>query len=247
MSNPWDIKSDDSRSSDSLPVFIIFCEDEVSEPVYFKHFETDKFKINPIPNQKSMMTNVVNAISHCKDYGLIELIDGTPTIKEEKVEVWCVYDRDKEVAEKRIKEGDILFDEAIETARRNGINVAWSNDAFELWILLHFEDIDPTIIDTKFRIYYYDRLTDIFNNLNNPNEDLVKALAYSGFNYKQSLKSQTNFRNIVRPELLTNTSKAIKRAVSLEKNFSLVEKSEAAPCTMVHHLVQKLIEVGGKK
>ena len=39
MKEPWNIKEDDTRTADSLPIFIIFCEDEVSEPIYFKYFE----------------------------------------------------------------------------------------------------------------------------------------------------------------------------------------------------------------
>ena len=34
---------------------------------------------------------------------------------------------------------NIEFDESINLAENKGIKVAWSNDAFELWVLLHFE------------------------------------------------------------------------------------------------------------
>ena len=42
MDEPWNIKKEDTRQADSKPNFIIFCEDEVSEPIYFKYFETEK-------------------------------------------------------------------------------------------------------------------------------------------------------------------------------------------------------------
>jgi hypothetical protein len=34
----------------------------------------------------------------------------------------------------------VVFDKAIEIANANGIRVAWSNQAFELWFILHYEE-----------------------------------------------------------------------------------------------------------
>lgn len=51
-----------------------------------------------------------------------------------------IFDIDKGAEGKSIPEGNTEFDEAIRTAERKGIKIAWSNDAFELWILLHFEN-----------------------------------------------------------------------------------------------------------
>jgi hypothetical protein len=45
-------------------------------------------------------------------------------------EVWCVFDRD----------GHARIPEAMQQARDNNLNVAFSNPCFELWILLHFRD-----------------------------------------------------------------------------------------------------------
>ena len=73
---------------------------------------------------------------------MIEYIDGKACLTEEKTRIWCVYDRDKEETPAKLSKGNISFDESIKTANSNGIKVAWSNDAFELWILLHFEEID---------------------------------------------------------------------------------------------------------
>lgn len=71
MDNPWNIKESDEREADSIPTFIIFCEDRVSEPVYLNYFKTEKIKINLIREQKSMMDNVLNAIHHCRINELI--------------------------------------------------------------------------------------------------------------------------------------------------------------------------------
>ena len=49
--------------------------------------------------------------------------------------VWVVFDRD-----------DFNdFNEAIALAERKGYKAAWSNEAFELWYLLHFIYLDTAI------------------------------------------------------------------------------------------------------
>jgi hypothetical protein len=249
MINPWEIKQTDERSADSLPTFIIFCEDEVCEPIYFKFFETSKIKVNPIRNQKSKMDNVVNALCHCKENDLFEKTEDKLCACKDGNQVWCVFDRDFEEMEHKQLKGNVLFDESIKTAESNGIKLAWSNDAFELWILLHFETIDNEDQEYKKRKKYYNRLSEIFKDLPNPNNDLAKVLKYTDYSYKQNLKSENNFRNIVRAEIVKNTNNAIERAKALESKFpqSGISEHEKSPCTLVHNLVEELIKYGGKK
>ena len=249
MSNPWELKQTDERIADSLPTFIIFCEDEVCEPIYFRFFETSKIKVNPIRNQKSMMDNVVNAICHCQENDLFEEVEGKLCVCKEGNQVWCVFDRDSEETAQKQKRGNILFDESIKTAESNGIRLAWSNDAFELWILLHFETVDLDDPEYKNRQKYYDRLTDIFKNLPNPNEDLVQVLRYGGYSYKGNLKSENNFRNIVRAEIIKNTKIAIERAKELESKYApfRISEHEKSPFTLVHYLVEELLKYGEKE
>lgn len=248
MTNPWDLKPTDERTADALPTFIIFCEDEVCEPIYFKYFETSKIKVNPIKNQKNMMTNVINALCHCRENNLIKDTEDKVCVCIEGNHVWCVFDRDKEETLAKQLRGNVEFDESVKTARSNGLNLAWSNDAFELWILLHFEDFDLNNEEFKKRTKYYERLTEIFKNIPNPSEDLKKVLQYAGYSYKDSLKSEKNFRYIIRPELVKKTKDAIKRAKELEKHYSDLNLSEhkKEPYTRVHHLVEELIKFGGK-
>jgi len=242
MSEPWNLRTDDEREANTKTNFIIFCEDEVSEPVYFKYIETDKIKINCIPNQKSMMKNVINAIDHCTENGLIQQVDGEHLIIED-LHIWCVFDRDKEETTKeKIRKGNIEFDESIDSAERKGIKVAWSNDIFETWVLLHFEEADQTE-----RIDVYNRLTEIFNALPNQHEDLEKARTHAHFNYKHFLKNRIRFINIVRSAIVGKTSQAIKRAKELDKSSPPNAKpSEKAPCTKVYLLVEELLHYGQK-
>ncbi len=253
MTKPWNVRKDDSRTANTLTTFIIFCEDKVSEPIYFKYFETNKIKINPIKNQRGMMDNVLRAICHCHEGNLFETTEDGLKLKDTNTQVWCVYDRD---IDKKVTKNDqnlikdTTFNESIISALNKGIKVAWSNDSFELWVLMHFEEINPSDDDLKKRDTYYERLTRIFQTLKNPNNELKKALKHNSFNYKKDLKHENNFREIVRPEMLKNTKTAIKRGEELEKHFESVPKHnyhKKSPCTMIHKLVKELVKQGGKE
>ena len=248
MSNAWDLKVDDSRTSDSLYTFIIFCEDEISEYYYFKWFETDLIKVNVIRKQKSMLTNVKKAITYCTENEIL-MYDGIRyTTENNGIEIWCVYDRDIEKTPAEIAENDNEFNLSIDLAVQNSINVAWSNDSFELWVLLHVMEIDLANEDSKKRTYYYDNLTEYFKKKQYPNAHLLKVLSHGSYSYKKDLKSKDNFINIVRSEILPYTNIAITRAKTLVQSHTpTVNFYDKKPCTLVHTLVINLLEKGEKQ
>ncbi len=248
MSNPWDLKTDDSRSSDDLYTFIIFCEDEVSEYFYFKWFETSLIKINVINKQKSMLSNVTKAITYCHSNEILSFKEGKYFLESEGIEIWCVFDRDKESNPVLIEEKNNEFNLSIKTAHDNQMKVAWSNDAFELWILLHLMEINHDEAESSKRFYYYDQLTNHYKNHPNPNTDLMKALTHPSFNYKKDMKHRDNFNNIVRSEILPFTNIAIERAKKLnDKHKDKVNYYEKHPCTLVYELVESLMLKGKKE
>ncbi|MEZ5008113.1 MAG: RloB family protein [Chitinophagales bacterium] len=248
MEKPWEIKTNSERNADTLATFIIFCEDQNSEPIYFKYFETSKIKVNVIKDQKSKLESIVNAICHCNENGLLDSSDPKSTIDKIDTYVWCVFDRDIEETPAKVAKGNVSFDNSIQLAQNKGIQIGWSNDSFELWVLLHFIDLD-SLEKPVSRKYYYDELTKIFKKLNNPTKDLEKALKYPNFSYKDSLKSDNNFRYIVRPQLIKNIKVALKRAEILERYFlkQNINPHLMNPCTTIHHLVKQLLEYGQKE
>jgi hypothetical protein len=248
MTNPWNLKKEDTRQSDSLPNFIIFCEDEVSEPIYLRYFETSLIKVNPVKKQLSKIDNVLKAITYCIEIGLLDP-KKSGCIQGENTHVWCVFDRDLEGEPAKVTLGNTSFNESIKSALASGLKVAWSNDSFELWILLHFESIDTTDAEYKNRNKYYERLTEIFKTLPKPNDDLTKALRHASFSYKQDCKSENNFRNIVRSEIVGNTNLAIERSEQLEDYFNKLgcADNEKVPCTLMHNLVKELLQFGKKE
>ncbi|WP_229204160.1 RloB family protein [Dyadobacter alkalitolerans] len=246
---PWNIRDSDTRTADSLPLFIIFCEDQVSEPVYFKFFETSLIKVNLIGDQKSKMDNVMKALTHCYHEDFMERREDGDYLKQQYTQVWCVFDRDSANIDDKLIGDNVSFNESIATAERRGLKVAWSNDAFELWVLLHFEDVENNAANRN-REIYYKRLTDIFSQMPDKNEDLIKVLEIKNCNYKQHFKREKNFRNAVRPYLIPRTYDAIKRATSLEEihNTTIAKPySDQTPSTKVHHLVAELLRLGQKE
>jgi len=246
MNNPWDLKKDDKRIEDLKPNFIIFCEDEVSEPTYFKSFETDLINIVTIKNQKSKIKNVFNAIKYCQKNDLMEFKDGKYFLNKENNQVWCVFDRDIETNDLEKDNENISFDKSIETAINQGFKLAWSNDAFELWILLHFQEIDLLDYNYKIRQTYYNKLSEIFKNQINKNEELLKIINHESFSYKKDFKQLKKFKNIILPQILEKTNIAIKNAEKLEQYFEKqdIPNHQKSPLTLVHHLVIELLNLG---
>ena len=99
---------------------LILCEGEKTEPNYFAAI-LEEFDL----------TNVV----------LIEGAAGDPLhlVREASSRtafetVWCVFDRDSFPADR--------FDNAVNACDGKRLHAIWSNEAFELWYVLHFQYLD---------------------------------------------------------------------------------------------------------
>lgn len=103
--------------------FLIVCEGEKTEPNYFKSFKT---------NVKSYVFTIdtLGEGSNTKDL-VKRTIKARNKSSQEYDSVWVVFDKDSFSANN--------FNGAIELAENNNIKVGWSNEAFELWYLLHFQ------------------------------------------------------------------------------------------------------------
>jgi len=242
---PWDLKAGDARIADSLNTFIIFCEDEHHEKLYFQSFEdrVPNIKINAISNLRAKKLNLIATIQIGVQKGLIGFENGSYRILDGVTEhLWCVYDRDMEFLDWAMipEHNHVDFDTAIITAEGAGLKVAWSNDVFEMWLLLHFESIPQGSI--LHRTYIYDRLTYIFKNNVPHDAEMVELTANDTFNYKVNMKRRERFINQVIPLLHPLTETAIANAILLEKQFDVhVPFHLRNPCTMVHYLVQEIM------
>ena len=131
--------------------------------------------------------------------------------------VWVVFDRDDY--------SDEQFNNAIIEARHNGLKVAWSNEALEIWFLLHFEYLDAAI----HRHQYIDKLDEYFRK-NNVNKG----------------KYEKNLSNIF--EILSqigSVEDAIRRSKQLlefHANQGNITDCCKNPCNTVFVLVEELLE-----
>lgn len=106
----------DNRSP--RPSILIVCEGVRTEPNYFRAFRVarDIAEVR-VEGAGDNTYRVVERAMQLRGEGDYD-------------QVWCVFDRDSFPAEH--------FNRALELARNQNIKVAYSNEAFELWYVLHF-------------------------------------------------------------------------------------------------------------
>lgn len=100
------------------PTILIVCEGKNTEPSYFRHFKLTSATIRAIGNGYNT-TSLVNQAIVLSQQGTYD-------------QVWCVFDKDQFPAND--------FNNAIAIAAAKNFGVAYSNQAFEYWLILHFED-----------------------------------------------------------------------------------------------------------
>lgn len=100
------------------PVILLVCEGVNTEVSYFKHFRLSSARIKAIGKGFNTISLVKEALRLQKE-GSFE-------------QVWVVFDKDDN--------SDEYFNEAMFLAEKKGLRVAYSNQAFEYWFLLHFTD-----------------------------------------------------------------------------------------------------------
>jgi hypothetical protein len=129
--------------------------------------------------------------------------------------LWIVFDKDSF--------SDQSFNSAIQTCIANspGVDCAWTNEAFELWYLLHFHYYNTGIS----RKQYQDLI-----------EDNFRKKGLKDYVYK---KNSTEMYSLL--ETYASRENAIKNAVNLEKLYVGQQNySVQNPCTMVYKLVAEL-------
>ncbi|WP_414527191.1 RloB family protein [Nodularia chucula] len=172
--------------------FLIICEGEKTEPNYFKSFRVPR--------------NVVSVDVRGFGYNPSKLVETAKELNapDEYNQVWCVFDRDD------CQKQD--FNNAIANAHQAGFKVAYSNEAFELWYLLHFEFLNTAL----------------------PRQDYIPKLnKFLKNKYKKNSDS-------IYEELEDRQATAIKNAKNLLKQYDPHNPESDNPCTTVHKLVEEL-------
>jgi len=170
--------------------FLIVCEGEKTEPNYFRNFRVSKVVID-IKGVGKNPSNLVKAIKTLRD-------------EEDYDQVWCVFDRDSWSVND--------FNSAILQTQQENFKVAYSNEAFELWYLLHFEFVNTGIPRKDYE------------------EKLTKRL---GYKYQKNSDSMYD-------DLIDKQNTAIKNAENLLKQYDPHNPAKDNPSTTVHLLVKEL-------
>lgn len=192
--------------------FLIVCEGEKTEPNYFKSFKT---------NVKSFVLTIdaFGEASNAKDL-VNRTIKYRDKSSQEYDSVWVVFDRDSFSPNN--------FNGAIGLAENNDIKVGWSNEAFELWYLLHFQ----------YRNTYMSR-EDYKSAIEKEVNDRIAAQSKN----KKPVKFKYQKNSIDMYAVLEkygNQQQAIKYAEKLIANHSCNNFAIHNPCTRLHLLVQEL-------
>lgn len=173
----------------------IYCEGKVTEPKYFdaikRELRLSEIHVEPVGKAMATITLVEEAL---KQKGLGNLDD----------EFWVVFDKDDHPD----------FNKAIERAESEGIQVAYSNECFELWFILHFEYLQNALGRGAFK------------------DKLTKSLG------QEYLKNMDVYQLIKGKENV-----ALKNARKLEKmhdDNGILSQEKRVPSTTVYKLVQHL-------
>lgn len=197
-------------------ICLIVCEDESTEPLYFnsfaKHFPDEVFFLRCVGTGRDALGVVEAAVRESKDLA--------EEAQKEVDFIWAVFDKDDlDLNEKRIRR----FREAYRVAKENNINVALSNEAFELWLLLHFVDLDGSKPVPR---------ADLYAELG---RQIASSAADDGFIYKHGDVEIVNQVLLHGDEAL-----AIERAEALDQHFANVDPIYCNPSTKVYQLVKEL-------
>jgi hypothetical protein len=181
---------------------LIVCEGERTEPNYF----------NAI--RETLPPHVVKVEVEGKGMNTISLVREVIRLRNERNssdfphdQTWAVFDKDDFPADN--------FDNAITMCGQHNIKAAYSNQAFELWYILHFEDRQTGMHRDEYKKRLSKHLGETYKK-NDPGLEMYKKITTKG-----------------------SEAEAIRRAKHLKENASH-PPSSANPSTTVFELIEEL-------
>ncbi|NBR14366.1 MAG: RloB domain-containing protein, partial [Crocinitomicaceae bacterium] len=192
-------------SKEERRYFLIVTEGEKTEPNYFNKFKSflPKNLLSTIEliGEGDNTINIVNKAIKEKNKRQAD------PINPDYDEVWAVFDKDSFP--------NYRVDNAVNIAEASGIEPALSNQAFELWYVLHFQYLDSDL----HRSVYFDILSSFLETKYEKNTEKIIDLIWNKGNVEQ----------------------AIKWAKILEENAKGNTPSNSIPTTRVYKLVENLL------
>lgn len=217
----------ESKDRDSRPIrwrkyphlFLIVCEDSKTEPYYFQTFE------NQIPEETIFLRAVGTGRSSkgVVERAIFEREKLSDEANKDVDETWAVFDKDDA---DQVPANALRFNDALKLAKEQKIRVAFSNEVFELWLLLHFLDISSERPIPRADIY------------------LSLAAEIESFPSHKDFKYEHGKSEVIDAVIkLGDEQHAIRRAERLFNEQSGKTPIESNPNTTVHILVKRLREL----
>jgi hypothetical protein len=191
------------------PTILIVCEGKNTEPSYFRQFKLTTATIKPIG----------------EGYNTVSLVNRAIQLSEEKVyeQVWCVFDKDDF--------SNTDFNNAIQIAEANNFGVAYSNQAFEYWLILHFNDHQGGGMN---RSDYNDKINELLKDFGTTYDGKTsKIITDEIFDILEGIDTKTN---------KTRRDLAIERAKRNDTLFDHTNCAEEESSTTVFKLVEELVK-----
>lgn len=200
--------------------YLIVCEGEKTEPNYFNSLKAslpkgvlELINIDVDGTGKNTLSIIEEAKKLRKKYEDIYL---------RKIDkVWAVFDKDSFPSKN--------FNNAINKGEnsRPKINCAWTNEAFELWYLLHFN-----YYNTGISRHQYQELLE---------KEIIQASKKVDFKYEKNSKEMFTLLN-----QYGSQEAAIRNSENLENLYFDKKYSTHNPCTKVHRLINELVNLTEK-
>lgn len=189
---------------------LILCEGKVTEKLYLESIKKEYQNINTTIDFPEVSIEGLG-------FDPLRLLKKAEEKTKDYDRIWLVFDRDDHTH----------FDDVIEKAQKANLACAWSNEAIELWFLLHFEYLQTSIG----RGQYNQKLT-----------TKIQEARDKEAKYGKSTKEATSFIEFLKEK--GNKELAKRNAKKLEKEHSGKKPSDSCPCTKIHHLIEELENPG---
>lgn len=197
-------------------LFLIVCEDQKTEKEYFEGFRI------AFPERTVYLRTIGTGLDPkgVAERAIQERQQLSDEAGKEVDTVWAVFDKDDADlhATKRQR-----FDEAFRIAAEQNIKLAFSNEVFELWLLLFLTDVSPDKPLPRKEVYGLIQ------------EEIRKRDGFANFIYKHG---DTEVLEII--SVIGNEEVAMKRAALLLEKHAGKSPIDTNPSTRVHLLVKEI-------
>ncbi|WP_375562893.1 RloB family protein [Bernardetia sp. OM2101] len=226
---PIELERNEEPILEKLPKkVLIVCEGENTEPSYFKQLASF-YKLTFIDTKNIIGTGYTQkrVVEEAEKLEEAERLSSRDNFDE----VWCVFDHDPKPDNPTQSQN---FNAAIVMAESKGFKVAYSNEAFEFWIILHFEDHQGSAMD---RGLYYDKINDYLKEHKLEYNKESKIITPEIFEVLQAIDVKTGK---ARQDL------AVERAQKIHERFEKDDLSRSNPAaeqssTTVFKMIERFI------